>query len=123
MFSRAQAKEECNGRYVATLNKAARNDSLPGICCGYRHWEDCAGRLVAAECGSQGTEALRFLVKTAFLDLPELTCPKHAFPLSSDECRAALAPKDKAKRAKLNTGEAGVGKYNIAHVFGFMFAT
>ena len=121
-MSQRAAKEDCNARYVATLNKAAqsRNDSLPGVCCGYRYWEDCTRTLATKECGASGVEALDFLVKKAFLEVPELTCPRDLFPLGSEECRSALAPK--GKKVKLAANE-GVGKFNVAHVFAFMFKT
>ncbi len=94
MLSQKTVKEECNNRYLSTLNKASvsRNDSLNGICCGYRFWEDCTSNLVKAECGPSGVEALEFLISKGFMDFPNLTCPKEIFLLSSDECKTSIAP-------------------------------
>lgn len=120
VLSQKTVKEECNNRYLSSLNKASKsNDSLSSICCGYRFWEDCSSKLIKNECGDSGVEAFQFLISKGFMDFPNLTCPKDIFVLESAECKAAIGPK--GKKVKLNIGDTGVGKYNVANMFSWMF--
>jgi len=124
VLSQKPMKENCNNRYLATLNKVSSNnlkegeDSTLGVCCGYRFWEDCSKNLIKSECGDSGIEAFDHLISKGFVGLPDLTCPRDLFVFTSKECQGILAPKGK----KVNLKEVGVGKYNVANMFSWLFA-
>ncbi|CAG2119430.1 unnamed protein product, partial [Medioppia subpectinata] len=120
-LSTRAVKDECNNRYIATLNAAnAQNNSLASVCCAFNFWQSCVERVAQKECGKEGADAVAFIVDTVFMDLPHLTCPAGLFPADSDQCAALVLPR--GKKVKLSSGESGVSRYNVAHVFSFMFS-
>jgi hypothetical protein len=107
-----------NKNEVSSNNLKEGEDSTLGVCCGYRFWEDCSKNLVKSECGDSGIEVFDHLISKGFVGLPDLTCPRDLFVFTSKECQSILAPKDK----KVNLKEVGVGKYNVANMFSWLFA-
>ncbi|XP_054166048.1 uncharacterized protein LOC128963558 [Oppia nitens] len=123
VFSTKTAKQDCNQRYISTLNTAAalNDSSVLAICCGFRFWQKCTEDLAASQCGAEGgVEGVRSIVSHVFLDLPNLSCPADLFDSDSTECQSVIAAKG-SKKQKLNS-DSGVARYNVAHIFSFMFS-
>ena len=125
VFRTKQYKNDCNSIYLLSLKQAQTNDAQATdlICCGYRFWIKCTQQLAQSKCQAPGASSFMILTKYGFLGFPDLTCPTALFNSNSKKCKSVIPskPSEGQKQIKINFGESGLSKYNVANMFSFIF--